>query len=126
MSLGRLLNAPEPFGGDRPDVVINAGFVIAYTLVQPQALPGDDHAGRPIPADVDLYDKRLRYKFGADVLYTFKPWMAVGFRADRVAPNSKDSQETFYVMSPRVVFKRSWYSHEIDLDHLRQVVLRPA
>ena len=65
-----------------------------------------------IPADVDLFDKRLRYKFGADVFYTFKPWMAVGFRADRVAPNSKDSQETFYVISPRVVFKRSWYSHE--------------
>jgi hypothetical protein len=38
--------------------------------------------------------------------------MAVGFRADRVAPNSKDSEETFYVISPRVVFKRSWYSHE--------------
>jgi hypothetical protein len=111
LSLGRLINAPEPFGGDRPDVVINAGFVVAYTLVSPQALPGTTTPG-VIPADVDLFNKRLRYKFGADVLYTFKPWMAVGFRADRVAPNSKDSEETFYVISPRVVFKRSWYSHE--------------
>lgn len=111
LSLGRLVNAPEPFNGDRPDVVINAGFVVAYTLVAPQALPGTTMPG-VIPADVDLYNKRLRYKFGADVLYTFKPWMAVGFRADRVAPNSKDSEETFHVISPRVVFKRSWYSHE--------------
>jgi hypothetical protein len=117
LSVGRLINAPEPFSGDRPDITVTAGFVIAYTLVQPQALPGTTTMpgmATPgvIPADVDLYNKRLRYKFGADVLYTFKPWMAVGFRADRVAPNSKDSQETFYVISPRVVFKRSWYSHE--------------
>jgi len=111
LSLGRLVNAPEPFSGDRPDITITTGFVIAYTLVSPQALPGTTMAG-VIPADVDLFDKRLRYKFGADVFSTFKPWMAVGFRADRVAPNSKDSQETFYVISPRVVFKRSWYSHE--------------
>ena len=111
LSIGRLVNAPQPFSGDRPDITVNTGFVIAYTLVSPQALPGSMTAGA-IPADVDLFDKRLRYKFGADVLYTFKPWMAVGFRADRVAPNSKDSQETFYVISPRLVFKRSWYSHE--------------
>ncbi len=111
LSLGRLLNAPEPFGNDRPDIVVTAGFVIAYTLVSPQALVGTTMPGT-IPADVDLYNKRLRYKFGADVFYTFKPWMAAGFRADRVAPNSKDSGETFYVISPRLVFKRSWYSHE--------------
>ena len=57
-----------------------------------------------ISDDVDLYNKRMRYKFGADVLYTFKSWMAAGVRADRVAPNSKDSGETFYVLAPRLVF----------------------
>jgi hypothetical protein len=111
LSLGRLLNGTQPFSGDRPDIVINAGFVMAYTLVQPQTLSGTTTPGT-IPDDVDLYNRRRRYKFGADVLYTFKSWMAAGVRADRVAPNSKDSGETFYVLAPRLIFRRSWNSRE--------------
>jgi hypothetical protein len=110
-SLGRILSAPQPFSNERPDLIVNAGFVIAYTLVHPLALVGTTTPG-PIADDVNLFDRRLRYKFGADALYSFKSWMAAGLRADRVVPNSKDAGETFYVVAPRLVFKRSWNSRE--------------
>jgi hypothetical protein len=110
-SLGRMLNAPLPFSGDRPDVILNAGFVLAYTRVTTPVITGTT-MGTTFPADVALFDQRLRYKFGADALFIWKPWMSLGLRGDRVAPNSKDAGETFYVVAPRVVFRRSWYSRE--------------
>jgi hypothetical protein len=33
-------------------------------------------------------------------------------RADRVVPNSKDSEETFHVLAPRLVFRTNWQSRE--------------
>ena len=55
--------------------------------------------------------KRL-YKFGSEVTYRFFPWLAASFRADHVAPNSKDLQESFNVISPKLIFKSDWFSHE--------------
>jgi len=36
----------------------------------------------------------------------------VALRADRVAPNSKDSGDTFYVLAPRLMFRTNWVSRE--------------
>jgi hypothetical protein len=38
--------------------------------------------------------------------------MAIGGRVDHVAPNSKDSAETFNVVAGRLVFKTDWQSRE--------------
>jgi hypothetical protein len=109
ISLGRLLSGPNAFSNEQPDVLINAGFVLAYTQSTLVVLPG---ATTDASADTAKFNHRLRYKFGVDALYTFLSWMSAGVRVDRVAPTSKDSKETFYVLAPRVVFKRSWNSHE--------------
>jgi hypothetical protein len=61
--------------------------------------------------DPDANGKRL-YKFGSEVTYRFFPWLAASFRADHVAPNSKDLQESFNVISPKLIFKSDWLSHE--------------
>jgi hypothetical protein len=55
---------------------------------------------------------RSMYKFGAEVTYRFFSWLAFSFRADHVAPNSKDVQESFNVISPKLIFKSDWLSHE--------------
>jgi len=39
--------------------------------------------------------------------------MGVGLRGDRVSPNSDDSGEAFEVLSPRVVFRSNYKSHEM-------------
>jgi hypothetical protein len=61
--------------------------------------------------DPDANGRRL-YKFGSEVTYRFFPWLAASFRADHVAPNSKDLQESFDVISPKLIFKSNWLSHE--------------
>jgi hypothetical protein len=94
-SLGRILSYPVPFGSDGPDLALNAGFIFADSW-----------------SDFQPFDARKRYKGGADLLYTFLPFMGVGFRADAVVPNSHDSEETFYVIAPRLVFKSDWNSRD--------------
>jgi hypothetical protein len=58
------------------------------------------------------FDGRRLYKLGAEVTYRFFPWLAVSGRADHVVPNSKDSQESFDVVSPKLIFKSAWITHE--------------
>jgi hypothetical protein len=94
-SLGRIVSYPVPFSAEGPDLTINAGFEIAKTW-----------------SDFKAFDGRVRHKYGADLLYTFLPFMGVGLRVDRVVPNSNDSEETFHVLASRLVFKTNWTSRE--------------
>jgi hypothetical protein len=124
-SLNRLLQ--PSYSADAPDLAINAGFVLAYTLTQTLTAPGTSDpnlppsdpntapppiAPKPLPTAVDLFNHRLRYKFALESVYTFRSWVGVALRADCVVPNSKDADETFYVLSPRLVFRTNWVSHE--------------
>jgi hypothetical protein len=94
-SIGRIVSYPVAFNPDGPDLALNAGFVFAESWSSFQA-----------------FDARMRYKGGADLLYSFLPYVGVGFRADAVVPNSHDAEETFYVVAPRLVFKSDWHSHD--------------
>jgi hypothetical protein len=94
-SLGAIFRAPAPFWGDAPDVVAETSFQVAGTS-----------------SDDEFFDGRLKQKAGLDVLYTFIPWMGVGGRFDRIAPNSKDDEETFYALQARLQFRSNWQSHE--------------
>jgi hypothetical protein len=82
-------------------VLLNAGAVVATSHTD--SLCGDQPT---------CFDGRVRYKMGADALYAFLPYLAVGGRLDRVVPNSRDSSETFHVLAGRVVFKTDWQSRE--------------
>jgi hypothetical protein len=94
-SLGSMLRAPQPFWGDAPDLVVEAAF-------QAASIKSDDPG----------YDGRFKQKAGLDLLYTFIPWLGVGLRMDRISPNSKDPEETFYAIAPRLQFRSNWQSHE--------------
>jgi hypothetical protein len=100
-SLGRILASPKPFDSNGPDILINAGAVVATSRTNSAC--GDA---------ATCFDGRWRHKYGADVLYAFLPQMAAGVRVDRVVPNSKDSSETFHVLAARLVFKTDWQSRE--------------
>jgi hypothetical protein len=104
-SLGRILASPKPFDANGPDLLINAGAVVA-TSRTPSAC-GD--SSTPMPT---CFDGRWRHKYGVDGLYAFLPFMAAGARIDRVVPNSNDSSETFHVLATRLVFKTDWQSRE--------------
>jgi hypothetical protein len=95
MSIARLLLAPEPFSGRAPDIVLTAGGTF----------------GRTQSADPE-YDGRVRHKYGIDGLYTVLPWLGFGLRVDRVVPSSKDAEQTYHVLAPRILFKTDWNSRE--------------
>jgi len=95
LSWGRLLRHPQPFGGEGPDLTTSVFADVASIDSK----------------DPDFNGRKL-YKFGTEVTYRFCSWLAVSGRADHVAPNSKDLQESFYVLSPKLIFKTDWLSHE--------------
>jgi hypothetical protein len=94
-SLGRILSQPIPFDANGPDLVLTLGGVVATSH-----------------SDDTVYNGRIRQKYGADLLYRFVSFLSAGLRVDHVAPNSKDSQETFNVVAARLVFKTDWQSRE--------------
>jgi len=57
-------------------------------------------------------DGMKRLKFGADLEFAPLEWFAVGFRGDRLMPNSKISEQNYTVLSPRIVFRSEFGSHE--------------
>ena len=61
--------------------------------------------------DPDM-DGHHKLKYGADLLYTPLSWMGVATRFDRVQPNSKVPEQSFAILSPRIVFRSDWLTHE--------------
>jgi hypothetical protein len=94
-SWGKFLWYPEAFWGDGPDLV-NSVFA---TVVKVDS------------KDPNVADRTI-YKFGTEATYRMLPWFAVSCRYDHVAPNSNDSKETFDVISPKLIFRSNWNSHE--------------
>jgi hypothetical protein len=95
LNWAKFLRYPQDFGGDGPE--LTTSVFLDYANVKSQ--------------DPDFDGKNL-FKFGTEITYRFLPWLAVSGRYDRVAPNAKDSDETFHVISPKLIFKSDWLSHE--------------
>jgi hypothetical protein len=95
MSIARLMLHPEPFSGRAPDIVLTAGATFGRTT-----------------STEEEYDQRVRHKYGIDGLYTVLPWLGFGLRLDRVVPSSKNDNQTFHVVAPRILFKTDWGSRE--------------
>jgi len=94
-SWGKFLWYPEAFWGDGPDL-INSVFVNVAK----------------VESEAEAYDGRFIHKFGTEATYRMLPWFAVSARYDRVSPNSKDPLEAFHVISPKLIFRSNWNSHE--------------
>jgi hypothetical protein len=95
LSLGRLVSYPVQFTPDGPDALISLFGI--YTKVE-----------SPDPR----FDGIKKYKFGGEATYGFLPWLAVSGRYDRVTPNADDPTYSFAVMSPRLIFRTGWTSHD--------------
>ncbi len=54
-----------------------------------------------------------KLKGGLDTIYSFMPMMAAGLRLDAVQPNMSDSTQSFYVISPKLIFRSEFVTHEM-------------
>lgn len=95
LSWAKLLYHPEPFWGEGPDLITSIFSNVA-------------HIHSPDPD----FDRRSMVKFGTEVTYRMLKWFGVSGRYDHVIPNSKDRGETFDVISPKLIFRSDWNSHE--------------
>jgi len=95
LSIGTVLRSPQPFNGEGADLIATLSAQYAKT-----------HSTDP------TFDGRSRNKESLEMTYRMLPWLSFSTRFDRVAPNSKDSLETFYVVAPKLIFKTGWNTHE--------------
>jgi hypothetical protein len=103
-SLGKALWHPQAFWGEGPDLILSVFTNVAATL----------------QSEDPNFDGRKLYKVGGEATYRFTSWMAISGRYDHVAPNSKDNLESFDVISPKLIFRSSWNSHEqVNLSYTR-------
>jgi hypothetical protein len=93
--LANLKTPKASYWGDGPD--LTASFFFMYNAVS-----SDD-------ADMDGVKK---VKYGVDLLGTPLKWLGLGARIDRVQPNSRISEQSFGIISPRIVFRTAFLTHE--------------
>jgi hypothetical protein len=101
----------ERFFGHGVDAVLKLYGMLA--LVDSEAR---DTTRVPVSADLTTESPEgysiTKLKYGADVSVQLLPFLSTALRVDRVEPNDQLPEQSFAVLSPRVVFKTDWVSHE--------------
>jgi hypothetical protein len=65
-----------------------------------------------VKSDVAANDGIHKLKFGADLAYAALPWLTAAVRFDRLQPNSRVPEQSFAILSPRLVFKSKFVTRE--------------
>ncbi len=82
-----------------------------YTMVS-----SSDTSGNQVTAIAPYYrgvgDGVNKLKFGADLLYSALPWIGGGVRFDYVSPSQRTSDYNFQVISPRIILRSHFVTHE--------------
>jgi hypothetical protein len=53
-----------------------------------------------------------KLKYGGDLIFNALSWLGFGARADFVQPTSKDTSESFWVISPKILVRTKFLAHE--------------
>jgi hypothetical protein len=105
-SVASFLMRPRPFWGQAADLTIRVFGM--YNRVSNTTDHGAD--GVNIPAGSANMSK---LKYGTEVTYSFSPMMAAAVRADVVSPNLSDSNESFRILTPKLIFRSEFVTHEM-------------
>jgi hypothetical protein len=94
-SFGQFFHRPNPFWGDGPDLI--ASVFGMYNKVSGSTDPDFNHG---------------KLKYGGELTYLPLSWFGLGGRFDEVQPNMDDNTQSFSVISPRVVLRTAFVTHE--------------
>jgi hypothetical protein len=109
-SSGALERYPGAFWGDGPDLHIRVFGV-----------------GTKVRSVDPLWNKKLKIKGGADAVYSFSPYMAVGLRYDRVMPDMDDQVQNFNIITPSILLRSGYNAHEkITINYSRYIYGKKA
>jgi hypothetical protein len=108
-SIATLLWYPNKFWGQGPDVTLSI-FGMYNAVSGEGSYDGKDAQGNTISERRKVDTQKL--KIGGEVVYTPLAWFAVGGRYDLVQPNLKDNTLSFHVLTPKIIFRTDFVSHE--------------
>lgn len=95
-SLASFLMRPRPFWGQAADLTFRPYFMF-----------------NKVTGTTDGATDVNKLKYGLDAIYSFMPMLAAGLRFDSVNPNMDDSNQTFMVFSPKLIFRSEFVTHEM-------------
>jgi hypothetical protein len=95
-SLASFMMRPRPFWGQGADVTLRLFGM--YNKVTGSAGGVDDVS---------------KLKYGGEATWSFSPIVAAALRLDSVNPNMSDSTNSFYVISPKLIFRSEFVTHEM-------------
>jgi hypothetical protein len=90
--------------GDGPDLRLSL-------FAMGSAVSTDASSTSPFPGHRPT-DGTTKLKYGADLLANVLPWLGIGVRGDYQQPDSHDPYQSFAVVSPRLVFRTRYVTHE--------------
>jgi hypothetical protein len=105
-SLAAFLMRPRPFWGQATDLSLRVFGM--WNRVSGTTAKGTD--GVNIPVDTSANMSKLKY--GAELTYSFSSMMAAALRADVVSPHLGDADQTFKVLTPKLIFRSEFVTHE--------------
>lgn len=95
VSIKSILKYPQIFTGDSRDVVVSL-FALQTKV------------GSNDPAA----DGISKLKLGGEASASLLSWLAVSARVDQVMPNLQNSDQSFTIVSPRLIFRSKWNAHD--------------
>lgn len=110
VSLGTLLRHPTEFGGEGPDLTISLfGLYGKNQSDDPTA-----HIDVRTMNGNEVRTGRFKnaFKYGAEGSYSALSWFAPSLRLDHVLMDTSDNEKSFFVFTPRAVFRSDWTSRE--------------
>ena len=128
--VGNYFDGPQADSEDHPEQMSNGTGSIDTIEAQYDVAFGEEERTRlilygmlnSVTSDIDATNGNTKLKYGVDASHSFLPWLGMGLRYDRLQPNSKIAEQSFSIISPRVTFRTSLFSHEeISLQYARYV-----
>ena len=100
-SLAAFMLRPQAWWGQGADLTVQVFGLFNH-------ISGIDFSDKTTMAEMGT----TKFKAGTQVLYTPIPVMSVGARFDEVQPNMNDSTHSFWVVSPKLIFRTEFVTHE--------------
>jgi hypothetical protein len=94
LSLARLIFGPL-FQGNSTDIIVSLFGV-----------------GTKVESNDSAFDGVFKMKEGVEVTYNALSWFGVSGRLDHVSQDDRDSEKSFSIVSPRVLFHTGWQSRD--------------
>ena len=105
-SLAAAMLAPDPFSGNAPDLRWSLFAMQTATDTEDDGRPPDDPSNR-----FGICSNACR-KLGSELAYSFLPWLGASVRFDRVTQDVDDTDETFSILSPRLIVRSDYNSQD--------------